>query len=60
MRYNPAATAAAHRAAVDPATTSWRRRLARRGSLMPHRPANGPVPGSPGPDSAPVAAAGRS
>ena len=58
VRYSPAATAAAHRAAVEPATTSWRRRLTRR--LRPPGPPDGPVPGSPAPGSTPVAAAGRS
>jgi hypothetical protein len=56
VRYSPAVAAAAHRAAVDPATTSWRRRLARCGALMPRGPV--PVPAAPG--SAPVTAAGRS
>ena len=60
VRYNPAAAAAAHRAAVEPATTSWRRRLERCGTLPPLGPPDGAVPVSAAPGSAPVAAACRS
>ena len=60
VRYNPAAAAAAHRAAVEPATTSWRRRPGRRGTQPSPGPRDGPVPESAVPGSAPVAAVGRS
>ena len=60
VRYSPAATAAAHRAAVEPAATSWRRRLERCGTLTPLGPPDGAVPVSAAPGSAPVAAACRS
>src|SRR4029077_5722919 len=63
VRYSPAAAAAAHRAAVEPATTSWRRRLERRAPLTPLKPPGrreGPGPVSAVPGSASVAAVGRS
>src|ERR1700760_1900694 len=44
VRYNPAAAAAAHRTAVEPAAISWRRRLVRRRLLAPR---GGVVPASP-------------
>ena len=63
VRYSPAAAAAAHRTAVEPAAISWRRRLERRGPFAPFgplRPRGGTVPGSSAPGRALVPAAGRS